>query len=292
MVLLFVLSVANVAFFCNLQVLINHNTKMKQEGTLEKMHTLKINPVQYFLKLDNEGIPMNEFIGRNISLRFTGNIYCTICNKKTYKSFGEGLCYNCFANAPENAECILRPELCLAHEGKGRNMEWEIAHHVKPHFVYLALVDQVKVGVTRETQIPTRWIDQGANQAIILAETPYRQLAGLIEVKLKAHFTDKTNWIRMLRNEFDSSIDLAAVKERVRELVGEEYEQYISPNNEIINIEYPVLAYTDKIKSIGFDKMPEIERKLIGIRGQYLIFESGEVINVRKHSGYQIVLQA
>jgi hypothetical protein len=31
---------------------------------------------------------------------------------------------------------------------------------------------------SRETQIPTRWIDQGANQALILAETPYRQLAG------------------------------------------------------------------------------------------------------------------
>ena len=264
---------------------------MQSGGTLDKMSTLKINPVQYFLKLE-EAVPMNELIGKNISLQFTGSIYCTVCGKKTYKSFGEGMCYNCFANSPENAECILRPELCLAHEGKGRDMEWEKAHHLKPHYVYLALVDQVKVGVTRETQIPTRWIDQGANQAIILSETPYRQLAGRIEVALKTYFTDKTNWMRMLRNEFDSSIDLVKTKELISEKMEEELRQYVSPNNEVLTIEYPVLAYTEKIKSIGFDKLPKIERKLIGIRGQYLIFEGGEVINIRKHSGYEVVLEA
>jgi hypothetical protein len=265
---------------------------MNALGTLDKMPTLRINPVQYFLNLGNQQIAMNELIGKTISLRFTGNIYCGICNKKTYKSFGEGLCYNCFMSAAENAECILKPELCQAHEGKGRDVEWEIKHHLQPHYVYLALVNEVKVGVTRETQIPTRWIDQGANSAIILAETPYRQLAGAIEVSLKEHLTDKTHWMKMLKNDFNTAIDLAVEKERVIGLLPDLFHQYISNNDEVIHIEYPVLEYPPKVTSTSFDKQKEINAKLIGIRAQYLMFENGVVINIRKHSGYEIELNA
>lgn len=261
---------------------------MRALGLLDKMPTSYINPVQYFLKLGGDTLAVNERVGNAISLRFTGNIYCTICNKKTYKSFGEGMCYNCFSTAPDNAECIIRPELCLAHEHKGRDVQWEIAHHLKPHLVYLALVNETKVGVTRETQVPTRWIDQGANKAIILAETPYRQLAGAIEVSLKAHLSDKTNWMKMLRNEFNQDIDLLKEKERVYNLLDDSLKQYISPNNEILELIYPVQQYPEKVKSISLDKQPEINSKLMGIRGQYLIFEGGNVINIRKHSGYEV----
>ena len=265
---------------------------MRALGTLDKMPTSYVNPVQYFLRLGDQEIDMNSLVGQQISLRFTGNIYCGVCGKKTYKSFGEGMCYDCFANSPENAECILRPELCLAHEHKGRDVEWEIGHHLRPHYVYLALVNETKVGVTRDTQIPTRWIDQGANKAIILAETPYRQLAGLIEVGLKETLTDKTHWSKMLRNEFNSEIDLLKEKERIEDILPEEFQQYISPNNEILEIHYPVIEYPKKVTSIGFDKQKEINSKLIGIRAQYLILEGGNVINIRKHSGYEIELIA
>ena len=265
---------------------------MQALGLLDKMPTSYQNPVQYFLKLGNEEIDMNSLIGSQISLRFTGNIYCGVCGKKTYKSFGEGLCYDCFANSPDNAECILRPELCLAHENKGRDVEWEIKHHLKPHYVYLALVNETKVGVTRDTQIPTRWIDQGANKAIILAETPYRQLAGEIEVGLKEYLTDKTHWSKMLRNEFNTEIDLLKEKERIEDILPEEFQQYISPNNEILEMHYPVLEYPKKVTSLSFDKQKEINMKLIGIRAQYLILEGGHVINIRKHSGYEIELSA
>src|SRR5580658_698700 len=133
---------------------------MRAIGVLDKMRTLYINPVQYFLELGPDKIAVNELLGKPIKLQWTGNIYCGVCGRKTYKSFGEGLCYNCFANAPENAECIVRPELCEAHLGKGRDPEWEQRHHNRPHYVYLALTNDVKVGVTRGDQIPTRWIDQ------------------------------------------------------------------------------------------------------------------------------------
>jgi hypothetical protein len=256
------------------------------------MPTSYLNPIQYFLRLGNEEVDMNALVGKQISLRYTGNIFCGVCGKKTSKSFGEGMCYNCFATSPENAECILRPELCLAHEHKGRDVEWEISHHLQPHFVYLALVNETKVGVTRGTQIPTRWIDQGANKAIILAETPYRQLAGLIEVGLKEYMTDKTHWSKMLRNEFNSSIDLLKEKERMEDILPYEFQQYISPNNEILEMHYPVLEYPKKVTSLSFDKQPEINSKLMGIRAQYLIFEGGNVINIRKHTGYEVELSA
>lgn len=266
---------------------------MKLGGTLHKMPTLYINPVQYFLDLGNDKLAVNDLLNQTVSLRFTGSIYCEVCGRKTKKSFGEGLCYNCFMTSAEAGEWIIRPELSKAHLGiADRDLEYEKSVQLQPHFVYLALVNETKVGVTRETQIPTRWIDQGANSAIILAETPYRQLAGAIEVELKKHLTDKTNWQKMLRNEFNTSIDLIAEKERIRTLLPENLQQYVYPKNEIVRIEYPVLQYPAKVSSWSFDKQPDIQAKLIGIRGQYWLFEGGGVLNIRRHSGYEIEVEA
>lgn len=265
---------------------------MRALGVLDKMKTGFINPVQYFLQLGDDKIAVNELVGNNIRLQWTGRIFCTVCNKKIAKSFGEGMCYDCFANAPDNAECILRPELCEAHLGKGRDIEWEKRNHLQPHFVYLALTNTIKVGVTRGDQIPTRWIDQGAHKGIIIAETPYRQLAGFIEIVLKEHMSDKTNWQRMLKNEPAVGIELLEEKKKAIALLPEQYRQYESANNEIVELIYPVQQYPVKVTSLSFEKMPSIEMKLTGIRGQYFIFEGGNVINIRSKSGYEVELIA
>lgn len=264
---------------------------MKATGVLDKMRTSFVNPVQYFLKLGDESVAVNDLVGRSISLIWTGSIYCTVCGKRTAKSFGEGMCYPCFANAPENAECILRPELCEAHLGKGRNPEWEQKNHLQTHYVYLALTNALKVGVTRLDQIPTRWIDQGAQKGIILAETPYRQLAGFIEVVLKDYLSDKTNWQKMLKNEPYTGADLLSEKKRVIDLLPEHFRQYQSTNDEIVELIYPVIAYPQKVSSLSFEKMPSINMKLIGVRGQYFMFENGYVINIRSKSGYEVELE-
>lgn len=265
---------------------------MRALGQLDKMRTTYINPVQYFLTLGSDQVPMNELIGKSISIRWTGNIYCAVCNNKTKKSFGEGMCWACFSSSEHSSECIIRPELCEAHLGKGRNPEWEHKHHFTPHYVYLALTNSVKVGVTRDTQIPTRWIDQGANKGIILAETPYRQLSGFIEVVLKEHLSDKTNWQRMLKNESDQLMDLVTEKKRILNLIPEDYRKYGSGNDEIVEINYPVLEYPAKVSSISFEKMPSIDMVLSGIRGQYLMFKGGFVFNVRKNTGYEVEVVA
>lgn len=260
------------------------------KGILHKMKTVFNDPVEYSLLLDGEQLSVNSLIGKQIQLQHTGAIFCSSCGAKIKKTFQDGLCFKCFQSAPEASECILRPELCRAHLGEGRDVEWEAANHNQPHVVYLAASDTVKVGVTRATQVPFRWMDQGAAFAIRLAETPNRYEAGKLEVALKSFFTDKTNWQRMLKNEVDESINLEEEKWSLHDQLPSDLTEFFSENDEIIRIHYPVEHYPEKIKSLSLDKTPLIEGKLSGIKGQYLLFEDGSVINIRKHTGYEIVI--
>lgn len=255
---------------------------------LSKMSTEVSDVVQYFFDFSDSKIELNDYLGKRIQLNWTGIIVCRKCSRTTKKSFGEGFCYQCFVTAPEASPCILHPELCEAHLGKGRDLEYEERNHNQPHFVYLAATDIVKVGVTRITQIPTRWIDQGANKAIILAETPNRYQAGLIEVALKSVFADKTNWQNMLRNINDESIDLVEEKWRIEEILPSDMLDFMTDDDEITEFHYPVLSYPEKVTSLSFEKTPQISGTLTGIRGQYLIFDNQSVINIRRQTGYEI----
>nr|WP_319271578.1 DUF2797 domain-containing protein [uncultured Draconibacterium sp.] len=250
------------------------------------MRTELNEPVKYSLPIGDELIDMNALIGKEISMRFDGQINCISCGKKTKTSFNQGFCYNCLQTAPEASESIIRPELSKAHLGIARDMEWAEKHDLIDHFVYLAVSSALKVGVTRGHQIPTRWIDQGASYAIKIAKTPNRHIAGVIEVFLKNHFTDKTNWRAMLKNEVLKDFDLAAEKERITNLLPLELQKYIDEENEVTKINYPVEQFPVKIKSIGFDKLPEVTGTLAGIKGQYLLFDDSRVLNIRKHNGY------
>jgi hypothetical protein len=257
---------------------------------IQKMSVSNDSTVQYHFQLDTL-IHMNQLIGKSIRLEWNGDIICPSCNKKTKKSFGDGFCYPCFISAPEATECTLRPELCRAHLGEGRDVEWEERNHNQPHIVYLAASDKIKVGVTRITQVPTRWIDQGASSAIRLAETPNRYEAGILEVALKAFFSDKTNWQRMLKNEIDNEINLVEEKWQLHDQLPSDLTQYFTENDEVLELNYPVTAYPQKVASTSFDKTPIIEGILSGIKGQYLLFEDGKVLNIRKHTGYCLQLQ-
>lgn len=260
------------------------------QGILEKMVVKHDAPIQYSLLLEQR-CEMNQLIGSAISFRWTGRIICCSCGKQTKTSFGQGFCYTCFTTSPMSAPCIINPELCRAHLGEGRDLEWEEQHHNQPHIVYLASTDCVKVGVTNYNNRFTRWIDQGAAQTIILAETSNRYEAGLIEVALKSVLSDKTNWQRMLKNEIDYSIDLVEEKGRIEEVLPSDLRNFISSDDEVHQFDYPVIQFPSKIKSISFDKTPELGGKLVGIKGQYLLFEDQQVINIRKHTGYEVEFQ-
>lgn len=261
---------------------------MNLSGNISKMRSEYRKPVQYFLPIGDQEIAMNELIGQTIRMSFTGQINCISCGKKTKTSFNQGFCYSCLQTSPEASETIMRPELSKAHLGIARDMDWAREHDLIEHVVYLALSSELKVGVTRHHQVPTRWIDQGASSAIELCRTPNRHIAGVTEVWLKRHFTDKTNWQAMLKNQVAGGIDLSEEKKNALQLLTPELQRYYSVDSQTWEIEYPVQQYPDKVSSITFDKTPEITGTLSGIKGQYLIFDDGRVLNIRKHNGYWI----
>ena len=257
-------------------------------GPILKMRTDLKSVIEYELPIGDELVGMNQFIGNYIQFKWLNEILCISCGRKTNKSFAQGHCYPCFLNNPETSECILRPELCEAHEGKARDMEWAKNHCLQPHFVYLAVSSGVKVGVTRSSQIPTRWIDQGASFAMKIAETPNRYYAGIIEVALKEFISDRTAWQRMLKNQILEDFDLIEKKHELISELNPNLQQFESEEEEITEINYPVLEFPEKVKSVGFDKFNEIEGRIMGIKGQYIIFDDNTVLNIRKHNGYVI----
>ncbi|MEM7763088.1 MAG: DUF2797 domain-containing protein [Pseudomonadota bacterium] len=256
-------------------------------GNIRKMRSTLNDVVHYELPLGDAQVDMNGLIGTTIHMRFDGQINCINCGRKTKKSFGQGFCYPCFRDAPEASECIIRPELCRAHEGEARDMAWAEKHCLTEQVVYLAKSSAVKVGITRHSQVPTRWIDQGASEAIVFARVPNRYTAGLVEVAMKSFLTDRTNWQRMLKNEIAAD-DLLERKQNITAELDETYRQYVTDDQDVCKLTYPVDTFPTKVKSLSFDKLPEIEGKLAGIKGQYLIFNDGRVINIRKHAGYFI----
>lgn len=260
---------------------------MQYEGVLTKMETEYGKPIQYYLVFETSFLNVNQLIGKDISIDFVG-FQCLNCNKKK-KIFRQGFCYECFYSSAAVGDWIMKPELSTAHLGiADRDLAYEEKVQLQPHIVYLALSSEIKVGVTRKTQVPTRWIDQGATEAIAIVEVPNRYLAGITEVALKDHYADKTNWRKMLTNDIEA-VDLVAERLKLENLIPTEVQQYFySEKNDLYQMEYPVLQYPSKVKSLSLDKTPNFQGKLTGIKGQYLLFEDGTVFNVRGSEGYVV----
>ena len=277
----------------------NYNRVMKKTGNIKKLKTELVSPVSYSLPIGDDFVPMNEFIGKSISLNYENEINCIHCGRKTKKSFQQGYCYPCFQSLAECDSCLIKPELCHYHEGTCREPQWGEEHCFQDHYVYLANTSGLKVGITRQTNIPTRWMDQGATQALPIYRTRDRLLSGEVEVILKQHVADKTAWQRMLKAEPDP-IDIAAERDRfhkeceneINDILNESGEDAVSflANEQMIEIHYPVEQYPEKVKSFNFDKTPEVAGILMGIKGQYLILDTG-VLNIRKFSGYKLTLE-
>jgi len=260
---------------------------MQYEGVLSKMETEYGNPIQYYLVFENSFLNVNQLLDKSIEINFVG-YQCLNCNKKK-KIFRQGFCYECFYSSAAVGDWIMKPELSTAHLGiEDRDLAYEEKVQLQPHIVYLALSSEIKVGVTRKTQVPTRWIDQGANEAIAIVEVPNRYLAGITEVALKDHYADKTNWRKMLTNDIEA-VDLVSERLKLENLIPTEVRDYFySEKNDLYHMDYPVLQYPSKVKSLNLDKTPTFQGKLMGIKGQYLLFEDGTVFNVRGSEGYVV----
>ncbi|MFY0712492.1 DUF2797 domain-containing protein [Seonamhaeicola sp. NFXS20] len=256
---------------------------MFYQGVLTKMKTEFSNPIQYYLEFENDFINMNQLLSKTITMQFV-KYQCLNCglDKTIYR---QGFCKSCFFDIPQAADWIMRPELSKAHLGiEDRDLEYEKKAQLQPHIVYLANSSNVKVGVTRKSQLPTRWIDQGAHEAIEIVEVPNRYLAGVTEVALKEQVADKTNWRKMLKNDIEDE-NLVEWRDRLKDFIPEETRDYFIESNTETNLEFPVIAYPEKPKSLNIVKTQSYTGKLVGVKGQYLIFEDQTVFNVRANEG-------
>lgn len=262
---------------------------MQFSGQILKMISQNAKPIQYFLNLSHDLINMNQLFGKNLKLKHIG-YQCVNCGNDE-KIFRMGFCKKCFFESPYASDTIIRPELSTAHLGiTERNLEVEKEIQLVPHIVYLAYTGDVKVGVTRESQIPTRWIDQGATFALPIAKTENRYEAGMIEVELKKHLSDKTNYKKMLQDDFEDDLDLTDFRNKVSEYFPNDFKKFAIDNGEIVKLDFPYEA-PENINVFTLDKKPEFEGVLKGIKGQYLYFEGGNFMNVRGHEGYVIDLE-
>ncbi len=262
---------------------------MYYEAVLKRMTTELSEPVRYYLDMKDDFIILNNLLGKKLTVEFK-RYECLSCGEDL-PIFSQGLCRKCYFESPQVGEWVMKPELSKAHLGiEDRDLSYEQAVQLQPHIVYLAKTSDIKVGVTRKTQVPYRWIDQGADAAMPILETPNRFLAGQAEVIIKQYITDKTSWQKMLKG-MSTDKDLKQVSEEVKAYLPEDLSAYWIDEADIVNIHYPVLKYPEKIKSLNLKKLSGFEGVLSGIKGQYLIFDDGRVFNVRNHSGYVVGLK-
>jgi hypothetical protein len=262
---------------------------MIYQGVLQKMQTEFSNPIQYYLVFEDSFLNVNQLIGKEITISFKG-YQCLNCGKPK-KIFRQGYCYDCFRSSASVGDWIMRPELSTAHlDIEDRDLAYEKRVQLQPHIVYLALSSDVKVGVTRKTQVPTRWIDQGAIKAIPIVEVPNRYLAGITEVALKNHFSDKTSWQKMLKNNVPDA-DLIAERNTVLKWLPEEVKPYFTEEQKLYDIHFPIENYPIKINSLNLEKSPLFTGIVMGIKGQYVLFNDGTVFNVRSSEGYVVVIE-
>ena len=269
-------------------------------GHLEKMQVELNQQVQYFLPLDDHREPLNALLGKTIRLEYLGDIHCIHCGRRSKKSFSQGYCYPCFTKLPQCDTCIMSPEKCHYEQGTCRDPSWGEQYCFTDHYVYLANSSGVKVGITRGSQVPTRWIDQGATQAMPIFRVKSRYQAGLIEDCLRQHIADKTHWQKMLKGNAEA-VDLEQIRDEIiakSESGLKEIEQKFGLlaiqrlyHQKVVDINFPVLEFPEKVKSLNFDKQPVVEGVLQGIKGQYLILDTG-VINIRKFTAYNVQFSA
>jgi hypothetical protein len=266
-------------------------------GTIKKMHATldEKQLVHYQLPIGEQLLAMNSLIGTRVTLTYTGKIICSNCGRKTKKSYSQGYCFVCMRKLARCDMCIMKPETCHFAQGTCREPEWGEKNCLVPHYVYLANTSALKVGITRHSQLPTRWIDQGATQGLAILHVSTRQISGLIEVELAKLIADKTNWRTILKGNAEN-IDLKAhaadllpkIEDKIHEICVDHCEDAIEKLDEQIQeIHFPVTEFPTKIISHNFDKEPVVSGVLLGIKGQYLIFDTG-VINLRKFTSYEI----
>jgi hypothetical protein len=266
-------------------------------GVLAKLSVEASSPAAYVMSLENQAIDMNALIGSNIEICFTGHITCCHCGVETRRSYGGGHCYACFKTLASCDLCVVSPDRCHFFEGTCREPDWGESFCMQPHLVYLANSAGLKVGITKPSQVPVRWLDQGASQALIILRTATRQQAGLVEAALAQTVRDRTDWRALVAGEA-RAVDLDAARGQLARqasaaltALDRRYPGALQPaDDEVARVfSYPVSRYPRQFERFTLDTAATVRGRLVGIKGQYLLFDTG-VFNVRQHTSYHVQL--
>lgn len=260
-----------------------------QRGFLRELTHYMENYVRYTLNVDVADFSLDKALGEVISITHTGEKRCINCGRKVKKLYQSGYCYPCLTTLAECDLCIVKPHECHHHLGTCRDPRFAEEHCMIPHYVYLAYSSHVKVGLTRKGRQLTRWVDQGAAAAVLVAELPTRKAAGELEVEIGAFLSDKTDWRKMLLDQVDDTVDLLQMKQDVYQRLEPKWQPYLLEEEATVyRFIYPRQeGFAPKLSSLSLDKIPSVEGVLRGIKGQYLLFDHG-VFNVKKHAGYGV----
>ncbi|MGI9326520.1 MAG: DUF2797 domain-containing protein [Pseudomonadales bacterium] len=237
------------------------------------------------LLVGETAINLRSRIGQRMRFTYAGKIHCCHCGRISKRSFSQGYCYPCFKKLARCDLCIMSPTRCHFDAGTCREPEWAQGFCFAPHSVYLANSSGLKVGITGSGREPTRWVDQGAAQALVLLHCATRQLAGTLEAALAEHISDRTHWRKLLSGDAPA-LDLPDLADQALKRLGAlpEGAQAVIPRP--IEINYPISRY-GPVKTINLEKSPLFESTLLGVKGQYLLFEDG-VLNVRRHTAFAV----
>ncbi|MEE9254252.1 MAG: DUF2797 domain-containing protein [Pseudomonadales bacterium] len=270
------------------------------EGPLRKMRARATDVVEYEFVLGDTAIAANPIIGRELTLRFVGTITCIHCGAVTPRSYAQGHCYGCFKKLAACDLCVVSPDRCHYAQGTCREPDWGERNCIRPHLVYLANSSGLKIGLTRDDALPTRWIDQGATQAMLIAQVDTRQQAGFVEKAIGAHVSDRTDWRTMVGRD-PAEMDLPGEWARLRELSADAIDAVqarfgervirLLDDEPVTHIVYPIERYPRDLRAFNLEKEPLVEGVLLGIKGQYLLLDTG-VLNVRRITSFHVELSA
>lgn len=265
------------------------------EGRLRQLAASPGRPVRYRIELDegderSHALGLNSLLGGSLQITFTQSISCCYCGAGTPRSYGGGYCYDCFRTLARCDLCVVSPDRCHFAAGTCREPQWGQAFCMQPHVVYLANSSGPKVGITRQGGELTRWIDQGARQGLVVATADTRRQAGLLEVAIARQINDRTDWRALLHRD-TRPIDLPALRDSLRPRTALPAGTAWVEDGIVQTVVFPVAAYPRRLVQLDFESGGALGGRLLGIKGQYLLFEHG-AFNVRRYRGYHVRLEA
>lgn len=239
-------------------------------------------------------LPLSELVGTNVRVTISEDQYCTQCGTETESS----PCSDC-AGEPPNATCVMHPADHCNYAGcPYPDYKEQSCSHT--HVVYLAALDRVKVGISRESRARCRWAEQAASHAIPVARAPNRKAAGIIEKALGEEWPQRSRhrWYRPMEDAVerltaDALATADLIPERLQPCYLWENADYGEVRDGVVDvpsIEAPSLDERLMSNQYALRAGETREGRVLGVRGG-LVATDAFVVSLKGHSGHVVTIE-